>query len=81
MSCIVNPDGTITCSDGDEELNFLEMAAVASYTNRTSPGWKTKPSDVNAQVTAVTQELTKRRAPMVVVLVDANKLKNVWPAA
>jgi len=80
MACIVNPDGSITCSDGDEELTQLEMLAVASYTDRTSPGWKTKASNVNAQVAAVQQELTRQgRGTMVVVLVDANKLKNASP--
>ena len=77
MACVVNPDGSITCSDGDEALTVAEMAAVATYTNRTSPGWDTKTPNVNAQVAAVAQQLTKPgRATMVVVLVDANKLKN-----
>jgi hypothetical protein len=79
MSCIVNPDGSITCSDSEAELTQLEMLAVASYTDRTSPGWSTKASNVNAQVAAVSQQLANR-GTTVVLLVDANKLKNASTA-
>ena len=61
MSCYVNPDGTITCSDGDDEAWALNAASKKSA----------QPPDAFMMGARVTSEVLGRNGLNVILLSDA----------
>ena len=61
MICVINPDGTITCYDGDEFA--LLMGAVANHLNR---NWDGKVVDRQKQLAELKERL-ENGAPCVVM--------------
>ena len=66
MSCVVNPDGTITCSDGDED------ALVAASQNS-----QTVPQNAYVMGARVTQELLGTNAGMNVILLTDKEVASL----
>lgn len=69
MVCVINPDGTITCSDGDDADAAKVVDTVSQHGN--GKAWDKTTINVANQAAVVQNELNASTSPKAVIIVDA----------
>jgi hypothetical protein len=71
MVCVINPDGTITCSDGDERI---AADLVKNASTQGGKAWRQQVMNVDDQAAKVLSELKAKSSPTAVILVNGTDL-------